>query len=163
MDGWIGDNAVTVPAGPVSSEELRLLAVTEQSLFEAIDHAREGVLLADLCGSVETYVNRHGFTVVRQLVGHGVGKELHEKPEVPNFRPDGSTPRLKAGMILAIEPMVNAGTGEVDWLDDGWTVVTADRKCSAHFEHTVLVTDGDPEILTWRPRTALPEQLGVTL
>ena len=163
IDGWIGDNAVTVPVGPVSSEELRLLSVTEQSLFEAIDHAREGVLLADLCGSVETYVNRYDFTVVRQLVGHGVGKELHEKPEVPNFRPDGNTPRLKAGMILAIEPMVNQGTGEVDWLDDGWTVVTADRKCSAHFEHTVLVTNGDPEILTWRPRTALPEQLGVTL
>ena len=154
---------MTVPVGPVSSEELRLLAVTEQSLFEAIDHAREGVLLADLCGSVETYVNRYDFTVVRQLVGHGVGKELHEKPEVPNFRPDGNTPRLKAGMILAIEPMVNQGTGEVDWLDDGWTVVTADRKCSAHFEHTVLVTNGDPEILTWRPRTALPEQLGVIL
>ena len=101
--------------------------------------------------------------MVRQLVGHGVGKELHEKPEVPNFRPSGSTPKLKAGMILAIEPMVNTGVGEVDWLDDGWTVVTADRKPSAHFEHTVLVTDGDPEILTWRPRTALPEQLGVTL
>ncbi len=163
VDGWIGDNAVTVPVGPISSEERRLLAVTEQSLFEAIDHAREGVLLADLCGSVETYVNRYGFTVVRQLVGHGVGKDLHEKPEVPNFRPDGNTPRLRAGMILAIEPMVNAGIGEVDWLDDGWTVVTADRKYSAHFEHTVLVTDGDPEILTWRPRTALPEQLGVTL
>ena len=163
LGGWIGDNAVTVPVGPVSLESQRLLAVTEQSLFEAIDHAREGVRLADLCGSVETYVNRHGFTVVRQLVGHGVGKDLHEKPEVPNFRPSGSTPKLKAGMVLAIEPMVNTGVGEVDWLDDGWTVVTADRKPSAHFEHTVLVTDGDPEILTWRPRTALPEQLGVTL
>lgn len=163
VEGWIGDNAVTVPVGPISAENKRLLVVTEQSLFEAIDHAREGVRLADLCGSVETYVSRYGFTVVRQLVGHGVGKELHEKPEVPNFRPSGSTPRLKAGMILAIEPMVNAGVGEVDWLDDGWTVVSSDRKPSAHFEHTVLVTDGDPEILTWRPRTALPEQLGVTL
>ena len=163
IGGWIGDNAVTVPVGPITPENQRLLAVTEQSLFEAIDHAREGVRLADLCGSVESHVNRFGFTVVRQLVGHGVGKELHEKPEVPNFRPNGPTPRLKAGMILAIEPMVNAGTGEVDWLDDGWTVVTADRKSSAHFEHTVLVTEGDPEILTWRPRSALPEQLGVTL
>ncbi len=163
IGGWIGDNAVTVPVGPITPENQRLLAVTEQSLFEAIDHAREGVRLADLCGSVESHVNRFGFTVVRQLVGHGVGKELHEKPEVPNFRPNGPTPRLKAGMILAIEPMVNAGTGEVDWLDDGWTVVTADRKSSAHFEHTVLVTEGVPEILTWRPRSALPEQLGVTL
>ncbi len=163
MDGWIGDNAVTVPVGPVTQEDRRLLAATEQSLYEAIDHARDGVLLADLCGSVEAYVNRHGFTVVRKLVGHGVGRNLHEKPEVPNFRPEGRSPRLKAGMILAIEPMVNAGVGEVDWLDDGWTVVTADRKSSAHFEHTVLVTTGDPEILTSRPRTALPEQLGVIL
>ncbi len=163
MDGWVGDNAVTVPVGPVALEDRRLLAATEQSLFEAIDHARDGMPLADLCGSVESYVHKHGFTVVRQLVGHGVGRNLHEKPEVPNFRPKGRSPRLKAGMILAIEPMVNAGVGEVDWLDDGWTVVTADRKSSAHFEHTVLVTTGDPEILTWRPRTALPEQLGVTL
>ena len=102
IGGWIGDNAVTVPVGPITPENQRLLAVTEQSLFEAIDHAREGVRLADLCGSVESHVNRFGFTVVRQLVGHGVGKELHEKPEVPNFRPNGPTPRLKAGMILAL-------------------------------------------------------------
>jgi methionyl aminopeptidase len=162
-DGWIGDNAVTVPVGPVTAEARKLLAATEQSLFEAIEFARAGVRLADLCGSVEAYVQLHGFSVVRKLVGHGVGRELHEKPEVPNFRPMERTPVLKAGMILAIEPMVNAGVGEVDWLDDGWTVVTADRKPSAHFEHTVLVTEGDPELLTWRPRTALPEQLGVTL
>jgi methionyl aminopeptidase len=162
-DGWIGDNAVTVPVGPITAEARKLLAATEQSLFEAIDFARAGVRLADLCGSVEAYVKLHGFSVVRKLVGHGVGRELHEKPEVPNFRPMERTPVLKAGMILAIEPMVNAGVGEVDWLDDGWTVVTADRKPSAHFEHTVLVTKGDPELLTWRPRTALPEQLGVTL
>ena len=163
LNGWIGDNAVTVPVGTISEEDRRLLAATEQSLFEAIDHARDGVLLADLCGSVEDYVTRYGFTVVRKLVGHGVGRNLHEKPEVPNYRPEGKSPRLKAGMILAIEPMVNAGVGDVDFLDDGWTVVTADRRSSAHFEHTVLVTSGDPEILTWRPRTALPEQLGVTL
>ena len=163
LNGWIGDNAVTVPVGTISEEDRRLLAATEQSLFEAIDHARDGVLLADLCGSVEDYVTRYGFTVVRKLVGHGVGRNLHEKPEVPNYRPEGKSPRLKAGMILAIEPMVNAGVGDVDFLDDGWTVVTADRRSSAHFEHTVLVTSGDPEILTWRPRTALPDQLGVTL
>ena len=162
-DGWIGDNALTVPVGPIDDEAKRLLAATEQSLFEAIDHARAGVRLADLCGSVEDYVTRFGFTVVRDLVGHGVGKDLHEKPEVPNYRPEGASPKLKAGMILAIEPMVNAGVGTVDWLDDGWTVVTSDRKHSAHFEHTVLVTEGDPEILTNRPRIALPEQLGVTL
>ncbi len=163
LEGWIGDNAVTVPVGPVSEEDRRLLAATEQSLFEAIDHARDGALLADLCGSVEEYVEGHGFAVVRKLVGHGVGRNLHERPEVPNYRPEGKSPRLRAGMILAIEPMVNAGVGDVDFLEDGWTVVTADRRSSAHFEHTVLVTTGDPEILTWRPRTALPEQLGVTL
>jgi methionyl aminopeptidase len=141
-----------------------LLAATEQSLFEAIDHARDGARLADLCGSVEEYVIRHGFTVVRDLVGHGVGQNLHEKPEVPNYRaPERRPVVLKAGMILAIEPMVNAGRGEVRTLEDDWTVVTVDGKPSAHFEHTVLVTTGDPEILTWRPRTALPEQLGITL
>ncbi|MBJ06597.1 MAG: type I methionyl aminopeptidase [Verrucomicrobiaceae bacterium] len=163
LDGWIGDNATTVPVGPIKEEDRRLLAATEQSLFEAIDHARDGALLADLCGSVENYVEGHGFSVVRKLVGHGVGRDLHERPEVPNYRPVGKSPRLRAGMVLAIEPMVNAGVGDVDFLDDGWTVVTADRLASAHFEHTVLVTSGDPEILTWRPRTALPEQLGVTL
>ena len=162
-NGWIGDNAVTVPVGPVTEEAKRLLAATEQSLFEAIEMARAGVRLADLCGSVEKFVRQHGFSVVRDLVGHGVGKDLHEEPQVPNYRPKERTPILKAGMILAIEPMVNAGTGNVDWLDDGWTVVSRDRKQSAHFEHTVLVTDGDPELLTWRPRTALPEQLGVSL
>ncbi len=162
-DGWIGDNAMTVPVGPITSEARRLLAATEQALFEAIEFAREGERLANLCGSVESFVTKHGFSVVRDLVGHGVGRELHEKPEVPNFRPRERTPMLQAGMILAIEPMVNAGLGEVEWLEDGWTVVTRDRKPSAHFEHTVLITAGDPEILTWRPRTALPEQLGVTL
>lgn len=162
-DGWIGDNAVTVPVGPMTDEAKKLLAATEESLFQAIDYARAGEPLANLCGSVEAYVRQHGFTVVRDLVGHGVGSELHEKPEVPNYRPDFRTPKLKAGMILAIEPMVNAGVGSVKWLDDGWTVVTSDGKPSAHFEHTVLVTDGEPEILTMRPRTALPEQLGVTL
>lgn len=161
--GWIGDNAVTVPVGPISEEAKRLLVATEQSLFEAIDQARDGVRLADLCGSVEAFVTKHGFAVVRDLVGHGVGRQLHEDPQVPNYRPRERTPRLQAGMVLAIEPMVNAGTGDVDWLDDGWTVVSRDRKPSSHFEHTVLVTDGDPELLTWRPRTALPEQLGVSL
>lgn len=159
--GWIGDNAVTVPVGPISEEAGRLLVATEQSLFEAIDLARAGIRLAELCGSVDTYVRTFGFAVVRDLVGHGVGRELHEDPQVPNYRPTERTPVLKPGMILAIEPMVNVGTGKVDWLDDGWTVVSRDRKPSAHFEHTVLVTDGDPELLTWRPRTALPEQLGI--
>lgn len=159
--GWIGDNALTVPVGKINGEQKRLLAVTEESLFQAISHARDGKPLYDLCASVEAYVNRFGFTVVKDLVGHGVGRQLHEEPQVPNYHPGGRSPILKAGMILAIEPMINAGVGTVDWLDDGWTVSTSDRRPSSHFEHTVLITKSDPEILTWRPRTALPEQLGI--
>ena len=159
--GWIGDNALTVPVGTINGEQKRLLAVTEESLFVAISHARAGEPLHKLCASVEDYVSRFGFTVVKDLVGHGVGRQLHEEPQVPNYDPGGKSPILKAGMILAIEPMINAGVGTVDWLDDGWTVSTSDRRPSSHFEHTVLITDGDPEILTWRPRTALPSQLGI--
>lgn len=150
--GWIGDNAITVAVGDVSEETRRLLIATEESLFAAIDHARAGERLAELCGAVEEHVKPLGFTVVREFVGHGVGRDLHEEPQVPNYRPQGKSPLLEPGMILAIEPMVNAGTAAVRILDDGWTVVTADGKPSSHFEHTVLVTDGEPELLTWRPR-----------
>ena len=136
-NGWIGDNATTVPAGEISLETKRLLCATEQSLYEAIDHARNGVLLADLCGSVEAHVKPFGFTVVREFVGHGVGRNLHEEPQVPNFRPHGRSPKLRPGMVLAIEPMVNAGVPGVTILEDGWTVITNDRKASSHFEHTV--------------------------
>ncbi|MCX6845332.1 MAG: type I methionyl aminopeptidase [Verrucomicrobia bacterium] len=159
--GFIGDNATTVGAGDIPLETKRLLAATEQSLFDAISHARAGRRLADLCGSVEAFVAPRGFTVVREFVGHGVGRRLHEEPQIPNYRPQGKTPVLMPGMTLAIEPMVNAGVGAVRILEDGWTVITEDRKPSAHFEHTVLVTEGEPEILTWRPREALPEMLGL--
>ncbi|MEY5012606.1 MAG: type methionyl aminopeptidase [Verrucomicrobiota bacterium] len=159
--GFIGDNATTVAAGDIPLETKRLLAATEQSLYEAISHARAGRRLADLCGSVEAFVAPRGFTVVREFVGHGVGRRLHEEPQIPNYRPQGKTPVLMPGMTLAIEPMVNAGVGSVRILEDGWTVITEDRKPSAHFEHTVLVTDGEPEILTARPREALPEMLGL--
>lgn len=159
--GFIGDNATTIPAGDIPEETKRLLAVTEQSLFEAIRHARAGRRLSDLCGSVEDFVKPRGFTIVREFVGHGVGRRLHEEPQVPNYRPQGKSPTLMPGMTLAIEPMVNAGVPTVRILDDGWTVITDDRKASAHFEHTVLITSGDPEILTWRPREALPEMLGL--
>lgn len=160
-NGFIGDNATTVSAGDIPEETRRLLAVTEESLFQAISHARAGRRLADLCGAVEEFVAPRGFSVVREFVGHGVGRNLHEEPQIPNYRPSGKTPILMPGMTLAIEPMVNAGVAGVRILDDGWTVITEDRKPSAHFEHTVLVTDGDPEILTMRPRTALPEMLGL--
>jgi methionyl aminopeptidase len=159
--GFIGDNATTVAAGDIPEETQRLLAVTEESLFRAIAHARAGIRLADLCGAVEDFVKPRGFTIVREFVGHGVGRRLHEEPQVPNYRPQGKSPVLAAGMTLAIEPMVNAGVAGVRILEDGWTVITEDRRPSAHFEHTVLVTDGEPEILTWRPRTALPEMLGL--
>ena len=159
--GFIGDNATTVAAGDIPLETKRLLAATEQSLFDAISHARAGRRLADLCGSVEAFVVPRGFTVVREFVGHGVGRRLHEEPQIPNYRPQGKTPVLVPGMTLAIEPMVNAGVGAVRILEDGWTVITEDRKPSAHFEHTVLVTEGEPEILTSRPREALPEMLGL--
>lgn len=151
-NGFIGDNATSVPMGELSDEQRALLNATEQSLYAAIDKARAGVLLADLCGAVEEHVKPLGFTVVREFVGHGVGRQLHEEPQIPNYRPGGKTPRLEAGMTLAIEPMVNEGTASVKILDDGWTVITADKKLSAHFEHTVLVTAGEPEILTLRPR-----------
>jgi len=159
--GFIGDNATTVAAGDIPMETKLLLAATEQSLFEAIKHARAGRKLADLCGAVEEFVAPRGFTVVREFVGHGVGRRLHEEPQVPNYRPQGKSPTLMPGMTLAIEPMVNAGVPSVRILDDGWTVITEDRKPSAHFEHTVLITSGDPEILTWRPREAMPEMLGL--
>ena len=159
--GFIGDNATTVAAGDIPLETKRLLAATEQSLFDAISHARAGRRLADLCGSVEAFVVPRGFTVVREFVGHGVGRRLHAEPQIPNYRPQGKTPVLVPGMTLAIEPMVNAGVGSVRILDDGWTVITEDRKPSAHVEHTVLITEGEPEILTWRPREALPEMLGL--
>ena len=157
-DGWIGDNAKTVAVGRYTPASERLMRVTEESLYEAISHARPGCRLSTLCASVEQYVGKHGYTVVKQLVGHGVGRELHEEPQVPNYWDDEemkkhANPRLREGMVLAIEPMVNEGGEEVDVLDDKWTVVTADGMLSAHFEHTVLVRDDAPEILTPRPRT----------
>jgi len=161
--GWIGDNATTVPVGEVDDDTKRLLAVTEQSLYQAIDQARDGVHLYDLCGAVEDYVKPHKMGVVREFVGHGVGRELHEEPHVPNYRPSGRSPKLRPGMILAVEPMINLGTHRFKILEDGWTAVTQDGKNSAHFEHTVLVTDGEPVIMTDRPRTALPDQLGIDL
>ena len=162
-NGWIGDNATTVPVGNVDEEVKRLLAVTEQSLYEAMAFAKDGEFLADLCGAVEAYVKPFKMGVVKEFVGHGVGKELHEEPQVPNYRPHGRSPRLREGMVLAVEPMINAGTPRVRILDDGWTVITGDKKYSAHFEHTVCVGKNGPDILTARPREATPELLGISL
>ena len=154
-DGWVGDTATTVPVGVVDEAVQQLLRVTEESLRIAITHATDGTRLGDLSASVEEAVIEHGFTVVREFVGHGVGRKLHEEPQIPNYGRKGSGPRMKAGMTLAIEPMVNLGGAAVKILPDKWTVVTADGKPSAHFEHTVLITRGEPEILTWREKTLL--------
>lgn len=148
LDGWVGDNATTVPVGVVSPSIEQLLKVTEDSLHCGINNARAGKRLGDLCASIEEHVLKNQFSVVREFVGHGVGKTLHEEPEVPNYGIKGKGPKLKPGMTLAIEPMVNMGRAAVKVLSDGWTVVTVDRKPSAHFEHTVLITEDEPEILT---------------
>ncbi len=155
-DGWVGDNALTVPVPPIAPDVQKLLSATEDALMIAIDWAREGLMLGDLCHSVENYVTRYGLTVVRDYVGHGVGRKLHEEPQVPNYGDKGAKPRLRAGMSIAIEPMINLGCEETETLKDGWTVVTMDRKPSAHYEHVVLITTGEPEILTWRERTNAP-------
>ncbi|MDQ2919223.1 MAG: type I methionyl aminopeptidase, partial [Verrucomicrobiota bacterium] len=149
-DGWVGDTAYTVSVGMIDERTERLLCVTESALRRAIPFAREGVRLGDLCAEIEDEAVKNRFSVVREFVGHGVGRKLHEEPQVPNYGKRGSGPRLKSGMTLAIEPMINAGTASVRLLDDGWTVCTADGMPSAHFEHTVLITKGEPEILTAR-------------
>ncbi len=154
-DGWVGDTASTVAVGMIDERTERLLRVTENALKRAMASASEGVRLGDVCAEVEEEAVANGFSVVREFVGHGVGRKLHEEPQVPNYGKRGSGPRLKAGMTLAIEPMVNAGTANVRLLDDGWTVCTSDGMPSAHFEHTVLITKGKPEILTWRGKTQL--------
>ena len=154
-DGWVGDTATTVPVGIVDEKVQRLLAVTESTLELAITYVQAGRRLGDMCAAIEDEIIANGYTVVREFVGHGVGRKLHEEPQVPNYGRPGSGPKLKPGMTLAIEPMVNMGTAGVKVLDDKWTVVTLDGKPSAHFEHTVLVTKGEPEILTWRKKTLL--------
>jgi methionyl aminopeptidase len=148
MDGFYGDGAVTIPVGTVDREAAELIKVTEEALYLGIQNAVEGNRLYDISGAVQRHVEKNGFSVVRLFVGHGIGRELHEEPQVPNYGVPGQGPRLKRGMTLAIEPMVNAGSHEVVILDDGWTAVTKDGKKSAHFEHTVLVTSDKPRILT---------------
>jgi len=146
--GFIGDNAKTVLVEPVAQETADLIGATRDSLDYAITFARAGNRVGDISNAVERYIKRHNYGIVRDFVGHGVGKSMHEPPQIPNFGRRGSGALLKPGMALAIEPMINLGTGKVKMLDDGWTAVTQDGQNSAHFEHTVLVTNGDPEILT---------------
>ena len=148
VEGWHADAAVTVPIGAVDDESKRLMAVTRAALDAAIDHVREGERLGDVGAAVEDVATAAGFTVVREYVGHGIGTAMHEEPQVPNYGPPGRGLKLREGHVLAIEPMVNAGGPETEVLNDGWAVVTRDHRRSAHFEHTVAVTDHGPEVLT---------------
>ena len=147
-DGFYGDAAVTVPVGAVSERTMRLLDVSRESLARGIAQARAGNRVGDISHAIQSYVEEQGFSVVRALVGHGIGREMHEEPQVPNYGPPERGPRLMAGQVLAIEPMVNAGGPEVVTQPDGWTVVTKDGSWSAHFEHTVAVGPNGPEILS---------------
>ena len=148
IGGFHGDCAGTYPCGQVSDEALRLIRVTQQSFFEGIKYAREGYRLSDISAAVQAYVEANGFSVVREYVGHGIGRQMHEAPEVPNYGKPGHGPRLLRGMTIAVEPMVNGGTAAIKQMPDGWTVRTADGKNAAHYENTVLITAGEPELLT---------------
>jgi methionyl aminopeptidase len=147
-EGYYGDAAVTVPVGQIPSDTECLLTTAREALYMGIKEVSAGKHLSDISHAIQCYAETRGYSVVRAFVGHGIGTALHEEPQVPNFGPPGRGPRLKVGMVLAIEPMVNNGDADVEILDDGWTVVTADGQLSAHFEHTVAITDEGPQILT---------------
>ncbi|MFV0338551.1 MAG: type I methionyl aminopeptidase [Chthoniobacterales bacterium] len=154
-NGWIGDNAISLPVGVVDTEVERLITVTEESLQSCLKFARAGRRLGDICSSIENYIIDNGYSIVREFVGHGVGQKLHEDPQIPNYGRRGTGPKLKPGMTLAIEPMVNMGKPDVRLLDDEWTVVASDGLPSSHFEHTILITKDEPEVLTWPRKTLL--------
>ncbi len=148
LRGLVGDAAITLPVGRISERARRLLETTEGALWSAIAQCRAGNYLEDISGAIQDYAESRGYSVVREYVGHGVGRQMHEDPQIPNFRQGKRGPQLKPGMTFALEPMVNEGTAETRVLRDKWTVVTKDGKLSAHFEHTVAITDGEPEVLT---------------
>jgi methionyl aminopeptidase len=148
LDGWFADHAITFPVGEIHDRTRRLLDVTREALALGIEQARPGNHIGDIGHAIQVHAEAAGFSVVRELVGHGIGREPHEDPQVPNFGAVGKGPRIEEGLVIAIEPMVNLGRGEVRTLPDRWTVITTDRKLSAHFEHTVAVTASDPRILT---------------
>jgi methionyl aminopeptidase len=150
VEGFYGDAAITLPVGVITPEAERLIKVTEESLFRGIDEAKAGNRLYDISYAVQRHVEAHGYSVVREFVGHGIGRSLHEDPQIPNFGPQGQGPRLKPGMVLAVEPMVNRGASATIVKEDGWTAVTADGSLSAHFEHTIAVMPDGPWVLTKR-------------
>jgi len=148
FDGFYGDAAYTYQIGKISEEAKKLMKITEEALYEGIKKAKPGKRIGDISYAIQRHVETNGFSVVRAFVGHGIGRSLHEEPQIPNFGKEGTGPKLKKGMTLAIEPMVNAGTYEVVVLPDGWTAVTKDGSLSAHYEHTIAITEDEPEILT---------------
>lgn len=150
IDGYYGDAALTVAVGTVSDEATALCQATREALDQGIAQARVGHRLSDISHAIQAHVEARNFSVVREFVGHGIGRELHESPQIPNYGPAGRGPKLKAGMVLAIEPMINQGGPEIDVLADRWTAVTRDRRLSAHFEHTIAITDNGPDILSLR-------------
>jgi len=148
-NGFHGDSAYTYALGEISPEAKQLLKVTKESLYKGIEKARQGNRIGDIANAIQEYTEKkHGYGVVRELVGHGLGRDLHEDPQVPNYGKRGTLTKLKKGMVIAIEPMINLGVKEVRHMEDGWTILTKDKKVSAHFEHDVCITDGDPDILT---------------
>jgi len=148
VEGFYGDAAITVPVGTVSKEAERLIRATEESLLRGIEQAKAGKRLYDISHAVQNHIEAHGYSIVRDYVGHGIGRSLHEDPQIPNFGSPGQGPRLKPGMVLAIEPMVNAGGSATAVKQDGWTAITADGSLSAHFEHTIAITADGPQVLT---------------
>lgn len=152
FDGYYGDGALTAPVGKISDEAERLCRVTEESLYEGISKAISGNRLSDISHAIQDYVEKRGYSVVREFVGHGIGQHLHESPQIPNYGPPGRGVRLKPGMVLAVEPMINAGGPDVEIMADQWTAVTRDRKLSAHFEHTIVISGDGPQILTQREK-----------
>ena len=148
IGGYHGDCAATFACGKISPEAQDLIDVTRQSFFEGIRNAREGKRLLDISAAIQEYVESHGYSIVREYVGHGIGTQMHEAPEIPNYGRPGRGPRLLRGMTIAVEPMVNAGSAAIQQMSDGWTVKTLDGKWAAHYENTLLITDGEPEILT---------------
>lgn len=148
LKGYHGDSAWSYGIGQISPEAQRLFDITERSLYKGIEQAREGRRLSDIGNAIQTYIEAAGYHVVREYVGHGIGRTMHEEPQIPNYGDPGRGPRLRSGMTLAIEPMVQAGTWQTEALDDGWTVLSADRSLTAHFEHTVAITPDGPQILT---------------
>jgi methionyl aminopeptidase len=148
IDGYFGDAARTYAVGKVSEEAKRLIEVTRESFFKGLEFAKVGYRLSDISHAIQSHCEKHGFSIVRDYVGHGIGRKLHEPPQIPNFGRSGRGPRLQKGMVLAIEPMVNMGSYEVKTLEDLWTVVTVDKSLSSHYENTIVITEGEPEILT---------------